>query len=430
MNAKRLTTPKENVQELQEKLGHAAKENKKRRFHALYDKVYRRDVLWEAWRRVKANGGAAGVDEQTLADIEKQGEFQFMEDCYRLLKEGHYHPSPVRRKYIPKKDGKQRPLGIPTIRDRVVQMATKLVIEPIFEADFQEISFGFRPKRSAKQALQRIRKACNRKGNWVVDVDIQGYFDNINQEKLMKLMEMRISDRRILKLVRKWLGAGVMEEGNVRRSDLGTPQGGVISPLLANIYLNYFDLLWERHGGQLGELTRYADDFVVVCKTRKDAQRAHDLIQAIMERLELTLHPTKTRIVGLWTGEEGFDFLGLHHRKTKAETSKAKVYYTTQQWLTLKAEERIREVVKERLAPPKMRHCSFEEHVAWLNPKIQGWRNYYYTAYSQRKLAKLDWYIIQRFTRWYAKKRQRARWMGSLQEVRHLTKLHGLKTLL
>ena len=205
MNAKRLTTPKENVQQLQEKLGHAAKESKKRRFHALYDKVYRLDMLWEAWRRVRANKGSAGIDGETLADIEKQGEVFFVHDCQRLLKEGNYHPQPVRRHYIPKKDGKQRPLSIPTVRDRVIQMATKLVIEPIFEADFQETSFGFRPKRSAKQALERIRKACNRKGNWVVDVDIQGYFDNINQEKLMKLIERRISDRRILKLVRKWL---------------------------------------------------------------------------------------------------------------------------------------------------------------------------------------------------------------------------------
>lgn len=309
-------------------------------------------------------------------------------------------------------------------------MATKLVIEPIFEADFQETSFGFRPKRSAKQALERIRKACNRKGNWVVDVDIQGYFDNINQEKLMKLIERRISDRRILKLVRKWLSAGVMEEGNIRRSDLGTPQGGVISPLLANIYLNYFDLLWERHGSQMGELTRYADDFVVICKTKKDATRAYELIKAIMERLELTLHPTKTRIVGLWTGEEGFDFLGMHHRKTKAETSKGQVYYTTQQWLCRKAEERIREVVKDRLAPPNMRHKSFQDHVAYLNPKIQGWRNYYYTPYSQKKMAKLDWYILQRLTRWYAKKRQRRRWMSSFHEVKSMSVLCGLKTLL
>ncbi|WP_240416154.1 group II intron reverse transcriptase/maturase [Paenibacillus periandrae] len=388
------------------------------------------DILWEAWRRVKANKGSAGIDGETLSDIEKQGEPFFLYECHRLLKEGNYHPQPVKRQYIPKKDGKLRPLGIPTVRDRVIQMATKLVMEPIFEADFQESSFGFRPKRSAKQALDRIRKAGNRKGNWAVDVDIQGYFDNINQEKLMKLVEMRISDRRILKLIRKWLNAGVMEEGMVRRSDLGTPQGGVISPLLANIYLNYFDILWERHGSGFGELTRYADDFVVVCKTKKDAERAHKLIHAIMDRLELTLHPTKTRIVGLWTGKEGFDFLGMHHRRTKAETSQGKVYYTTQQWLARKAEERIREVVKERLAPPNMRHQAFLDHVEWLNPKIQGWKNYYYTAYSQLKLAKLDWYILQRLTRWYAKKRQRARWMNSLREVRFLANQCGLKTLL
>lgn len=430
MNAKRLMTPKENVQQLQEKLGHAAKENKKRRFHALYDKVFRMDILWEAWRRVRANKGAAGVDGETLADIEMQGEYRFLYDCQRLLKEGNYHPQPVRRQYIPKKDGKQRPLGIPTVRDRVIQMATKLVVEPIFEVDFQEASFGFRPKRSAKGALDRIRKGCNRKGNWVIDVDIQGYFDNINQEKLMKLVEMRISDRRLLKLVRKWLKAGVMEEGKVRRSDLGTPQGGVISPLLANIYLNYFDVLWERHGSNIGELTRYADDFVVVCKTKKDADRAYELICTIMERLELSLHPTKTRIVGLWTGEDGFDFLGMHHRKTKAETSKGQVYYTTQQWLTKKAEERIREVVKERLAPPNMRVRSFSEHVEWLNPKIQGWRNYYYTPYSQRLMAKLDWYILQRLTRWYGKKRQRSRWMSLFAEVKFLSSQLGLKTLL
>lgn len=428
MNAKGLTTPKEKVQELQEKLGYAAKISQKRRFHALYDKIYRMDVLMEAWRRVRSNQGAAGIDKQTLQDIDNMGPYSFLLSCQQSLKEGKYHPQPVRRKYIPKKDGKMRPLGIPTVRDRVIQMACKLVIEPIFEADFKECSFGFRPGKSAKQALERIRKACNRKGNWVVDADIQGYFDNINQEKLLKLVEMRISDKRVIKLIRQWLKAGVMEEGNIKHSELGTPQGGVISPLLANIYLSYFDKLWEKYGTDIGELTRYADDFVIVCKTRKKAIRALAIVQAIMKRLELTLHPAKTRLIGMWTGEEGFDFLGMHHRRTKAETSKGKVYHTTQQWLTKKAEQHIRDVVNERLAPPSARGQSLESHIEYLNPKIRGWKNYYATPYSILKMAKLDWYILQRFARWYAKKTQRRKY-ASVQKVAKMVKQGGLLKL-
>lgn len=378
---------------------------------------------------MRANKGAAGVDGETMAGIVRTGEALFLAECQEQLLNNRYRPQLVCRHYIPKKDGRKRPLGIPTVRDRVVQMVTKLIMEPIFEADFQDCSFGFRPKRGAKQALDRIRKGCNRKGNWVVDVDIAGYFDNINQEKLMKLVEMRISDRRILKLIRQWLETGVMEEGQVRRSDLGTPQGGVISPLLANIYLNYFDLLWDKHGKDVGELTRYADDFVVVCKTRKDAQHAFKLIQTIMARLELTLHPEKTRIVGLWTGEEGFDFLGMHHRKTKAETGQNHIYYTIQQWLCTKAEKHVREVVKERLAPSMMRHVSFEVDVKWLNLRIQGWKNYYATPYSTKWMTKLDWYIRQRLTKWYAKKRQRSNGRSSGHEVKLLGRMHGLKTL-
>ncbi len=407
MNAERLITPKEKVRELQEKLGYAAKVSKKRRFHAVYDKVYRWDVLQESWRRVKANKGASGIDHQTLADIEKAGVDTFLLTCQQELSEGKYRPLPVRRQYIPKKDGKMRPLGIPTVRDRVIQMAVKLVIEPIFEAEFKSCSFGFRPKRSAKDALERVRKACNRKGNWVCDVDIQGYFDNINQDKLMMLVEMRISDKRILKLIRKCLQAGVMENGHLARTNLGTPQGGVISPLLSNIYLNVLDFLWENNGTQYGELTRYADDLVVVCKTKRDAEQAMMLINAIMKKLDLTLHPTKTKLVGMWTGEEGFDFLGMHHRKAKAETSQGRVYHTTQQWLTKKSEQHIRDEIKARLAPPWARMLSLKEHIDFLNPKVRGWKNYYATPYSQLKMAKLDWYIIQRFCRWYAKKTKR-----------------------
>lgn len=407
MNAyKANDTKTEKVRQLQMKLGHAAKANKKRRFHALFDKVTRWDVMSTAWGRVKANKGAAGIDEQTLADILEMGSAEFLLDCIQHLEEGKYRPLPVRRVYIPKSDGRKRPLGIPTVRDRVIQMAVKLVIEPIFEADFKECSFGFRPGRSAKQAIARVHEACDQRRNWVVDVDIQGYFDNINQEKLMKLVEMRINDRRVLKLIRQWLKAGVMEEGQIRKTELGTPQGGVISPLLANIYLNYFDTLWERHGASIGVLTRYADDFVVVCKTRTDAQRAMRLIQQIMERLELTLHPTKTRIVGLWDGKEGFDFLGMHFRKAKAENAKGVFYHTIQHWLTKKAEKRIRSVIKERLAPPSARGQSLASHIEYLRPKIHGWRNYYATKWSTRKMGSLDLYLIYRFVKWLAAKTQ------------------------
>lgn len=227
MNAKKMAnyTNKVKAQELWKTLYLCAKESPTRRFHALYDKIYRPDILWEAWQRVKRKKGSGGVDGQTIENIVLEyGEKKFMNELYVELKEKRYHPHPVLRTYIPKDDGKKRPLGIPTIKDRVAQMATKMVIEPIFEADFHDCSFGFRPKRNAHQAMAKIRKA-SKKCFWVVDVDIQGYFDNINQTKLIKLLEQRISDRRVLKLIRKWLEVGIMEEGNVRNPITGTPQG-------------------------------------------------------------------------------------------------------------------------------------------------------------------------------------------------------------
>jgi RNA-directed DNA polymerase len=271
VNALKANNTKEKVRQLQKKLYLAAKGNSKRKFHALYDKIWRMDILSEAWKRVKAKKGAGGIDGISIQAVETQGLKQFLEEIQQELKKGSYRSQPVKRVYIPKADGSKRPLGIPVIKDRIVQMATKLVIEPVFEADFKDCSYGFRPKRSMNQALEVVRKACNNRGWRVVDADIKAYFENINHEKLMILVGQKISDRRVLKLLRQWLKAGVMTEAGYEESRAGSPQGGVISPLLANIYLNLLDTVWEKHGGHLGKLVRYADDLVIITRTRKDA---------------------------------------------------------------------------------------------------------------------------------------------------------------
>ena len=231
MNAQKANNTIEKVQQLQRKLYLAAKKNSKRKFHALYDKINREDILKEAWKRVKANGGAGGIDGISLKDVENYGVEKLLGEIRQEIQNGSYHPKPVKRVYIPKADGKKRPLGIPVIKDRIVQMAAKIVMEPVFEADFKESSYGFRPKRNAHQALEVVRKACNNHGWWVVDADIQGYFDNINHEKLMKLVEIRINDRRMLKLIRQWLKAGVMVDGKFEESKLGSPQGDLCKAL-------------------------------------------------------------------------------------------------------------------------------------------------------------------------------------------------------
>lgn len=420
---------KEKVRQLQNKLYLTAKKCSSRRFHALYDKVYWDDVLYEAWKRVKANQGSSGVDGITIEDVEASGVNRYLTGIQSELKSGTYRPLPVRRVMIPKPDGSQRPLGIPCVKDRIVQMATKIAIEPVFEADFKDCSYGFRPKRSAKQALEVVRKACNNKGYYVVDADIEKFFDNVNQDKLMALIELRISDRRILKLIRQWLKSGVLYGNILEISELGTSQGSVISPLLANIYLNTLDRLWEKYGLTHGILVRYADDTVIICKNKKSANHALTLLQYIMGKLDLKLHPVKTKIVCMWDGKEGFDFLGMHHRRMTTETRQGSTFQETYQYPSRKAMKKMKSAIKSNVNSRSLLVVSEENLIKNLNPKITGWKNYYTTKTSNKWMQALDWYIICTFTRWYNKKHQRRNHMSKVGYVRSTLYEKGLKRM-
>ena len=403
--------PVDPVRALQHALYRAAKADPGRRFHALYDKVPRRDVLRRAWAAVRSNNGAPGIDKVTLAAVEEYGIDRLLGELAAELEEGRYRPLPARRVYIPKPGVRDelRPLSIPSVRDRIVQAAVKIVLEPVFEADMLDCSFGFRPRRSAHDALQVLIDECWRGRRWVVETDIASCFSAIPHDQLMQAVQERICDQPVLKLLRAMLRSGVMEDGQLRRPATGSPQGGVISPVLCNVYLHRLDRAWDV---QDGVLVRYADDAIVMCWSRSQAERALERLTALLADLGLEPKAAKTRIVHLEVGGGGLDFLGFHHRLVRSPGLNGKRPVTfLARWPADKAMQHARDRIRELTRRSRLLLAP-EWIVEDLNRFLGGWSAYLRFGNSAARFEKIRSYARMRLALFISKRHRRSRTSG------------------
>lgn len=400
----------ERVHEYQRKLYLKAKQEKDFRFYILYDKIFLHYILAEAWKRVKANGGSAGVDGATFEQIELYGVEQFLKELSEELRQQTYKPSAVKRVMIPKANGGERPLGIPTIKDRVAQMACKLVIEPIFEADFEECSYGFRPNRSAKDAITKIKEHLKAGKTEVYDADLSKYFDTIPHDRLMVALKERIADKRVLRLIEKWLKAPVYEDGQYKggkKNKVGTPQGGVISPLLSNLYLHLLDRIINSSTSSFRKagimLVRYADDFVLMSRKLEDASL--DRLRTLLTRMGLTLNEEKSKRIK--ATELPFNFLGFAFRYDRSyKNPQGGKFWNVQP--NDKSTKKIRQNIGATLKTTG--HYTPEVLVTELNAKLRGWLNYFDipgVSYPYAAKTKLNYYLRIRLVQYFNRKSQR-----------------------